>query len=55
MIDIGASDGSMEEVAIIQPRGRVKDKFKLSVYEEVLRVISESREPELMTRLKPMT
>ncbi len=52
MIDIGASDGSMEEVAIIQPRGRVKDKFKLSVHEEVLRVISESREPELMTRLE---
>ena len=45
MIDIGAPDGSMEEVAIIQPRGRVKDKFKLSAYEEVLRVISESENP----------
>ena len=52
VIDIGASDASMEEITIIQPRGRVKDKFKLSAHEEVLRVISESREPELMTRLE---
>jgi hypothetical protein len=40
-IDITAPDGSMSEVAAVSTAGRVNDKFKLNLADEVLTAVSE--------------
>jgi len=52
LIDISQPDGSMKELSTIQPAGRVNDKFKMSVEDNVLRVISEKRDSTLITQLE---
>jgi hypothetical protein len=52
IIDISQPDGAMRELSVIRPAGRIIDKFKIDVNNDVLRVISELQGRPVVTELE---
>ncbi|MDG1889924.1 MAG: beta-propeller domain-containing protein [Verrucomicrobiota bacterium] len=52
IVDISRPDGTMRELGEIQPAGRILDKFKIDLADNVLRVISERQGRPLITELE---
>lgn len=52
IIDISQPDGAMKELSVIRPAGRILDKFKIDVNNDVLRVISELQGRPVVTELE---